>query len=76
MYTDISKIKETSLTIPKGEFYYFLKDGRLCIYDTDFLIIYNMDTFKERLRINSKTFLREKEIDGFINDWDELVCLT
>ena len=74
MYTDISKIKQTDISIPKGSSFYLLKDGRLCIYTYISLHIYNMITFKTDLILDEKTFPSENN-DGFGN-WGELVCLT
>ena len=46
MYTDISKLKKSDITIPKGSHFYLLKDGRLVIYSMESLNIYNILTYK------------------------------
>lgn len=73
MYTDITKLKPTEISIPKGTQFYLFNDGRLGIYTWESLNIYNMLTFKVDLTIDEKTFPKEKEE---IPDWGELVCLT
>ena len=73
MYTDITKLKQTEISIPKGTQFYLFNDGRLGIYTWESLNIYNMLTFKVDLTIDEKTFPNEKE---GIPDWGELVCLT
>ena len=74
MYTDISKLKQTDISIPKGSNFYLLKDGRLCIYTYNSLNIYNMSTFKTDLILDEKTFPSENNND--FGNWGELVCLT
>ena len=73
MYTDITKLKQTEISIPKGTQFYLFEDGHLGIYTWESLNIYNMLTFKVDLTIDEKTFPKEKEE---IPDWGELVCLT
>ena len=73
MYTDLAKLKQTEISIPKGTQFYLFKDSRLGIYTYESLSIYNMLTFKIDLTINEKTFPKEKEE---IPDWGELCCLT
>ena len=73
MYTDLSKIKKTDISIPKGTKFYLFKDGRIGIYTYISLNIYNMRTFKVDLTIDNKSF-GEDENDYSI--WGELVCLT
>ena len=73
MYTDLSKIKKTDISIPKGTKFYLFKDGRIGIYTYISLNIYNMTTFKVDLTIDNKSF-GEDENDYSI--WGELVCLT
>ena len=73
MYTDITKIKPTEFSIPKGTQFYLFQDGRLGIYTYKSLNIYNMLTFKVDLTIDEKSFPNEKV---GIPDWGELVCLT
>lgn len=73
MYTDLSKIKKTDISIPKGTKFYLFKDGRIAIYTYISLNIYNMTTFKVDLTIDNKSF-GEDENDYSI--WGELVCLT
>ena len=59
MYTDLAKLKQTEISIPKGTQFYLFKDGRLDIYTYESLSIYNMLTFKIDLTINEKTFPKE-----------------
>ena len=73
MYTDLSKIKKTDISIPKGTRFYLFKDGRIGTYTYNSLNIYNMTTFKVELTIDDKTFC---ENDDDYSLWGELVCLT
>jgi len=73
LYTDLSKLKETDISIPKGSNFYLLKDGRICIYNCDFLHIFNMSSFKIDLTLDQNTFPHQEE--NFLT-WGELVCLT
>ena len=74
MFTDISKLKKSDITIPKGSQFYLLKDGRLVIYSMESLNIYNMLTYKIDITFNEYTFPNEKEPDQL--NWGELVCFT
>ena len=73
MYTDLSKLKETDISIPKGSKFLLLKDGRIGIYTYELLNIYNMTTFKVDLTIDYKTFGKD---ENDYSTWGELVCLT
>ena len=73
MYTDISKIRQTSKSIPKSEYLHLLKDGRVIFYDCDFLKIYNMSTYKEEIIIDNKTFPWKEKFFPYY--WGELVSL-
>ena len=73
IYTDLSKIKETNISIPQGSNFYILKDGRICIYTYEFLYIYNMTSFKIDLTLDQNTFPKQEENFSI---WGELVCLT
>ena len=73
MYTDLSKLKKTDISIPKGKKFYLFKDGRIGIYTYESLNIYNMTTFKVDLILDYKS-LGNEENDYFL--WGELVSLV
>ena len=58
MYTDLSKIKKTDISIPKGTEFYLFKDGRIGIYTYISLNIYNMTTFKVDITIDENLSLK------------------
>ena len=58
MYTDLSKIKKTDISIPKGTKFYLFKDGRIGIYTYISLNIYNMTTFKVDITIDENLSLK------------------
>ena len=73
MFTDLSKLKKTDISIPKGTHFYLFSDGRIGIYTYEFLSIYNITTYQVELTLDYKTFAKyENDYDL----WGELVCLT